>query len=111
VTETDGHALPLDANLSRSRDRQIGVRLPIAVDEKLDWLLALAVEAGERTNRKELLAALVASCKFDGDSIGELLRTYRRMKVRDLLPPQPKGTKVVHLADHRPGPRLPGNGR
>lgn len=108
MTDDDGHAVPLDANLSRSRDRQVGLRWPAAVDAKLDRLVSRAVDAGERTNRKELLAALVAACDLDGAALGAALNSYRRMTVRDVLPGQPDGTEVVHLADHRPGPRAAG---
>lgn len=105
MREDDRHAVPLDDNLSRSRDRQVGMRLPIALDEKLDRLLTAAVDAGERTNRKELVAALIAACDLDGPALGEALRRYRTMKVHDALPDAPAGAKVVRLSDHAPGPR------
>lgn len=101
----DGRAVELDGNLSRSTDRQVGLRWPVPVDDRLDRLVDRAIEAGERTNRKELLAAIVASCDLDGNALGGLLRRYRTMKVRDVLPTQPTGQTVVHLADHRPGRR------
>lgn len=105
MTKDDRHAVELDGNLSRSRDRQVGVRFPIALDEKLDRLVAAAEQAGDRTNRKELLAALVATCDLDGPALGEALRRYRTMSVRDALPDAPQDHRVVRLADHRPGPR------
>ncbi len=105
MTERDRHAVPLEDNLSRSQDRQVGMRFPIALDEKLDRLLAAADAAGERTNRKEIVATLVAVCSVDGPALGEALRRYRTMTVRDALPDIPAGIKVVRLADHKPGPR------
>ena len=108
MTVSEGHAVHLDDNLSRSPDRQVGVRWPVSVDDRLDRLVRSAENAGERTNRRELLAALVATCEREGDALGEVLRRYRTMRVRDALPAQPPGTTVVHLADHRPGPRTGG---
>lgn len=105
MTGPVGHAVSLDDRLSRSRDRQVGMRWPIALDDKLDGLLAAAEDAGERTNRKEIVAALIAACALDGPAMGELLRAYRTMTVRDALPRVPAGSKVAHLADHKPGPR------
>lgn len=105
MTDQEGHAVSLDTNLSRSRDRQVGLRWPTAVDARLDLLLAAAIDAGERTNRKELLAALVAGCDLDGPALGQALRAYRTMRVRDALPPQPRGAVVAYFADGKPGPR------
>ena len=111
MADASRHAVELAANLSRSRDKQAGVRWPTAVDARLDRIVEAAVEAGERTNRKEVLAALVATLDLDGSACGEMLRRYRTMKVGDVLPAQPKGTTVVHLSDHRPGPRAGRTGR
>lgn len=52
--------------VTRSRDKQAGLRLPLAVDQRIDALLARATEAGERTSRKELIAALLANCRTVG---------------------------------------------
>ena len=105
MTSDRRHSVPLGENLSRSRDRQVGMRLPIALDQKLDHLLAAAVGAGERTNRKELVAALIATCELDGAALGEVLRRYRTMTVRDALPESPSDAKVVRLGAQKPGPR------
>lgn len=83
--------------------------MPAAVDAKLDRLVTRATDAGERTSRKELLAAIVASCDLDGDALGAVLKSYRLMTVRDVLPAQPADAAVVHLADHQPGPRAAGS--
>jgi hypothetical protein len=105
VHVSERHAVALDANLSRSRDKQVGLRWPAAVDDKLDRLLESAFDVGERTNRKELLAALVATTGFSGAELGSMLRTYRRMSVRDVLDQLPAETTVVQLTAHKPGPR------
>jgi hypothetical protein len=81
------------------------LRWPIAVDEYLDELVAAAHSAGERTNRKELLAALVATHHSTGAELGMLLRRYRTMAVRDVVPGAVEADDVIELTRRRPGPR------
>jgi hypothetical protein len=71
----------------------------------LDRLVTLAEEIGERTNRKELIAAIVATIDLDGGRLSDGLRRYRTMTVRDCLPGQADDTKVIRLAERKPGPR------
>jgi hypothetical protein len=92
-----------DERLVASRDRQVGLRLPFAIDQRLDALLARAVEAGERTTRRELLAAIILATDLSGDDIGGLLRAYRRANVRDALL-DTNQDNVTYLS-HKPGPR------
>jgi hypothetical protein len=101
----DGHAVDLRDKLARSRDKQVGLRWPIALDEFVDRLIVLAEEAGERTNRKELIAAIVATAATDGDALGTALRRYRTMTVGDCLRDIKHENNVVHLAARKPGPR------
>jgi hypothetical protein len=105
MTEDGGHSVDLDTNLARSRDKQAGLRWPIAVDDRLDQLVAAAEGVGERTNRKELLAAIVATSEVDGGALSNCLRRYRTMSVRECLKDQPGDLNVVRLADRKPGPR------
>jgi hypothetical protein len=93
-----------DERLVASRDRQVGLRLPFAIDQRLDALLARAVEAGERTTRRELLAAIILSTELSGDDLGGLLRAYRRANVRDALL-DARQDNVAYLS-HKPGPRV-----
>jgi len=74
-------------------------------DARLDQLVGAAEDEGETTSRSELLAALVAAAPTSGLELGNLLRGYRRMTVRDLLPPQPAVTNLIQLARHHPGRR------
>ncbi|UXA15215.1 hypothetical protein KXD97_07705 [Mycobacterium sp. SMC-8] len=90
----------------RSRDKQVGLRLPLAVGQRIDALLARATEAGERTNRKELIAALLATAELSGEELGRMLRQYRTSKVGDvLLDRDDSGAGVIQLVSHKPGPR------
>jgi hypothetical protein len=72
---------------------------------KLDRLLRRAEEAGERTSRKEVVAALIAGYDGDEDDIASMLKRYRRITVRELLA-VPDSKDVIDIAQHRkPGPR------
>lgn len=90
--------------LVASRDKQVGLRLPLAIDQRLDALMARAVDAGERTTRRELLAAIILEAEHTGDELGLLLKKYRRAKVADaILDAEP--TNVAYIS-HKPGPRV-----
>lgn len=105
MTSDGGHAVSSTENLSRSRDKQAGVRWPTAVDERLDQLVDAAIDAGERTVRKEVLAALIATTAIDGAMLGDLLKRYRTMTIDDCLPSTANAEGVIELSAHRPGPR------
>lgn len=90
--------------LIASRDRQVGLRLPLAIDQRIDALLARAVDAGERTTRRELLAAIILATELSGDGISLLLKTYRRANVGDAL--LDTNRDKVRYLNHKPGPRV-----
>lgn len=101
--------LPLDA-LARDTERSgTSFVLPAAIHERLDWLVAAAVRAGEdrRLSRTEVVAALVATAGQDGDALRGALHAYRTATVRDLLLEEHAdvGENVVALNARRPGPR------
>lgn len=101
--------LPLDA-LARDTERSgTSLVFPAAIHERLDWLVAAAVGAGEdrRLSRTEIVAALVASAPQDGRALRESLETYRTSTVGDLLigDHAEVGDNVVALNARRPGPR------
>lgn len=100
------HTVPLDANVSRSSDRQIGLRLPVVVDEHVEHLIRLAEDAGERTSRRELISALLATCDLDGQQVRNMIGRYRVMKVAEIRGiPHGDADSVVLLSSRRPGPR------
>lgn len=100
--------LPLDA-LARDTERSgTSFVLPAAVHERLDWLVAAAIQAGEdrRLSRTEVVAALVATASNDGSVLRKALEVYRTASVADLLTPHADvGDNVVALSARRPGPR------
>lgn len=102
---TERHPVRVDELLRTSRDKQVGLRWPYAVDQRLDALVERAVTAGERTNRRELLAALVFSVAPTGDELGGILRSYRLATIGDVILDARISGKVVSLVNHKPGPR------
>jgi hypothetical protein len=96
--------IPIDQLVRVAPERQAAVTWPLPVDLKLEDLVASAVEAGERTTRKEVLSALVASADLSGEQVGELLRWYRRARTGDLFPSK-TGDNVVTFTKRPPGPR------
>jgi hypothetical protein len=96
--------IPSDEFLIDGEERNPGVTWPLAVDRWLEQRLAQARAAGLSTSRKELVAALMTAAAPDDDELAQLLRDYRRKKVRDLLD-LPEGTAEVVYLKQRPGPR------
>jgi hypothetical protein len=105
MTEPPSHAVPLNQPLCRSQDKQFGMRWPIAVDEHLDKLVNLINTGTDRTNRKELVAALIAATSPSADQLVGALRRYRSMQVSDLLADSAADSDVIYIAGRRPGPR------
>jgi hypothetical protein len=97
-------ALKVGDTVSSYPDRQAGISWPLPVDAKLEDLLKTARAVGERTSRREIVAAIIAMAEFDGQKLSELLRRYRLARVGDVL--QPSDTSnVVRFTYHPPGPR------
>lgn len=80
----------------------IGFVAPI--NERLDQLVELADEEGARTNRKELLAALVLAAPEAGVALRDVVLSYRTSRARDAAVAADP-TRVLELRRHRPGPR------
>lgn len=100
------HSVDASERLRTSRDRQVSLRLPLALDQRLDALVARADDAGERTNRAELLQALILDCSLDGPELGERLRRMRTASCGDAVLDQPvPGDNVLQFTEHKPGPR------
>lgn len=96
--------LDVDRKVVEFPERQSAVAWPLPVDARLERLLDQAREAGERTSRKEIVAALVATATFTDAQLGKLLRRYRTLHVREILP-VPEGANVVQFTRKGPGPR------
>ena len=83
----------------------VGVVLPAVISDRLDSLVVLVEDAGERTSRKELMAALILERSAVGEDLATMLRRYRRAAVRDALVRAHPDAKSILLAARQPGPR------
>ena len=101
-----------DDSLADAAAFQIGVAVPGPLSVRLDALVERAHRSGERTNRKELLAALILSAPESETALSRLVRRYRRARIADavvagedpasfLNPERPRGPRRA------PGTRLP----
>jgi hypothetical protein len=99
------HTVPLTELLRESKDKQVSFRWPMAVDQRLDALVERAEAAGERTTRRELLAALIAGSDLTGEQLGDLLRRLRRARVGDVVLDIGGDGNVAVLQNYKPGPR------
>ena len=94
-----------DARLDSCKEKNAAVAWPLPVDRRLDELVELAREAGERTTRKELAAAIILATPAEPDALSEMLRRYRRAYARDALIGPVDETNVISIRRHKPGPR------
>ena len=100
------HSVNATELLRTSRDRQVSLRLPLALDQRLDALVERATNAGERTTRAELLQALILDCGLDGVGLGDRLRHLRTASCGDaVLDHSVPGDNVLQFSGHKPGPR------
>lgn len=97
--------LAANSRVVKAPEKQGAVAWPLPVEMKLDRLLRRAEEAGERTSREEVVAALIAEYDGDEDDIASMLKRYRRITVRELLA-VPDSKDVIDMEQYRkPGPR------
>jgi hypothetical protein len=93
-----------DDSLADAEALQIGIAIPGPLSGRLDALVARAHATGERTNRKELLAALILAASDSDRQLTRLVRRYRRARVADAF--VPGMDPAVFLEPVRPrGPR------
>jgi hypothetical protein len=95
-----------DDSLPEAAAFQISFVIPGPLSARLDALVNRAYEAGERTNRKELLAALILAAPEGEERLRRLLRRYRTAAVADAF--LPGEDPATFLKPSRPrGPRRP----
>jgi hypothetical protein len=87
-------------------NRNCGVQWPLPVNERLERLVKRANQTGERTTRRELLSAIVATFEASDDEVSQMLRNYRRMTVGEVVGGE--DTNVVRIEQYGPGPRRTG---
>lgn len=95
---------------------QIGVAIVGPLSARLDLLVQRAHDSGERTSRKELLAALILAAPENDEAISRLVRRYRRATIQDafitgedpaeiLDPVRPRGPRRTPPTRRAPLPR------
>nr|WQM79528.1 hypothetical protein PCFP31_470 [Curtobacterium flaccumfaciens pv. poinsettiae] len=100
------HSVNAAELLRTSRDRQVSLRLQLALDQRLDALVERAIDAGERTTRAEILQALVLDCELDGAELGDRLRHLRTATCGDaVLDHSVPDDNVLQFLGRKPGPR------
>ncbi len=96
------------ASLLSVKTKQTSLAWPHPVDERLEALVEAAIDAGERTDRREVLAALVSTTGLSGTALARRIKRYRGMAVGAVLPDAPVSpTGQVELPNRPPG-RRPG---
>lgn len=98
--------LDSDALLRHAPTTTVSFRLPLPLSVRLDQLVASARESGERTDRRELLAALLLDAAPSAEEMARLLRRVRQASNADAVRASvdaPSGT--LTLPAPRPGPR------
>ena len=96
--------LPADALVDEVARRNAGIEWSYAVDSLLNSLVARANQEGAKTNRRELVSAIV--CAVDPDpGLLDLVVAYRRLRVGAVsLTPAAEGN-VIRVERFGPGPR------
>ena len=95
-----------DDSLADATAFQIGIAVPGPLSARLDALVKRAHRSGERTNRKELLAALILSASENEANLSRLVRRYRRARVADAFVANEDPATFLNPARPR-GPRRP----
>ena len=107
---TPGTEIPLDTPLPRSPDRSVGLVLPVVLSDRLDRLVLIAEQHGERTSRREIVAALLLAAKPSGPTLSQLIHRYRRADVSAALIGTRADDEAYVVPESKPGPR-PRHGR
>jgi hypothetical protein len=97
--------LDLAARLAEGEETGAAIDWPVALHHRVDQLVELAEGVGERTSRKELVAAVVLAAPEEPERLSEMVRTYRTAFTRDALLNVPAGENVIELRRRGPGPR------
>ena len=73
--------------------------------QRIRALTLLAEQAGERTSRKEIVAACILGSPTTADELIRLLRLYRRTPANGVYTSGPILVNALELQPARPGPR------
>jgi hypothetical protein len=96
--------IPPETPLPSCPERSVGLSLPLPISARLDLLVALAEQVGERTSRKEIVAACLLGAPDGAEELVRWLRIYRRSPADSVYT---SGSRLEDLEFRaaRPGPR------
>lgn len=78
--------LDLDERLKESKDRGLGVDVPVPLHERVEALCNLVYAAGyDRPTNGKMVAALLLVATDDPEELDRALRAYDRARVRDAV--------------------------
>jgi hypothetical protein len=97
--------IPPQTPLPCCPERSVGLSLPVPITARIDLLVELAEQAGERTSRKEIVAACILGAPDGADELVRWLRIYRSSPADSVYPSGPKLGEALELQPTRPGPR------
>ena len=97
--------LAADALVDDCPRTPVGAEWPLPVNQRLEELVGRARQLGERTSRRELLAAIVTAFDVDDDEFTRILRTYRTARVRDVALRPVEAGNLIAIERFRPGRR------
>lgn len=98
-------SLDPDVQLRYCAERRIGLDLPPPISDRIDDLIDVAEAGGERTTRKEIVAALILAARPNQAELARLLKEYRLCRVRDARVREGPTAGVVPFPNPPPGPR------
>ena len=97
--------IPPQTPLPSCPERSVGLSLPVPINARIDLLVELAEQAGERTSRKEIVATCILGAPDGADELVRWLRIYRRSTADSVYTSGAKLGDVLELRAARPGPR------
>ena len=83
----------------------VGLALVRPISDRLDELVTLTEKSGDRTSRKELIAALILAAPPDGHSLAKVLKQYRLASAGDSRLGDVSQGEIRAASPMRPGPR------
>ena len=102
---TTRRRISADTLLRDCPEQRVGLDLPAPLSERLDDLVQLVEAAGDRTNRKELIASLILAAPEAGEKLSTLLRAYRQASARAARLDGSTDEPTIGIRSYRPGPR------
>jgi hypothetical protein len=98
-------AILADTPLATLDERSVGLALSAPLSERLDALVRLVEASGDRTSRKELIAALILAATPNGEDLAGCVRSYRTALARDALLDPDRAPDELASEVRKPGPR------